>query len=111
MKIDFKKWFKKEAWIDLTREFKRRLLRLPKWLLIKHGHALTVIAVILVILFSFVLIVKTLFLKPSGVFIAPVEKASLSTSSISQITKWMEVKEVEKEKELDIADDIFELRL
>jgi hypothetical protein len=107
MKIDFKKWLKKESWTGITRHIKRWFLRLPKWLLVKHGHALDVVAVVLVILFAFLLIIKVLYFEPSGTFVAPTSKKILSTNSINQIIVWIEEREVESERGLEVPGGLF----
>lgn len=111
MKIDFKNWLKKELWIGKARQIKSLLLRLPKWLLIKHGHALDVAAVVLVMLFAFLIIAKALYFEPSGVISSPVAKNLLSVSSINRIVVWMEEREAESEKELEIPEGLFMPRL
>lgn len=110
MKMDFKNWLKKESWIGVTRQVKGWLLRLPKWLFIQHGHALDVAAVVLVMLFAFLLVVRALYFEPSGVFVKPAAKKILSTSSINQIVVWIEERKAESERELEIPEGLFEPR-
>lgn len=94
----------------MVRQVKSWVLRLPKWLLIQHGHALDVAAVVLVMLLAFLLIAKALYFEPSGVFPEPVEKTSLSTDSIDRIVVWMEERKAEGERELEIPEGLFEPR-
>lgn len=108
MKIDFKNWLKRESWAGMTRQVKARLLKLPKWLLIQHGHALDVAAVVLVMLFAFLLIVGALYFEPSEVFVAPAKKKLLLTSSIDRVVIWIDERKEENERELEIPEGLFE---
>lgn len=77
------------------------------WLLIKQGHVLNVIAIVLVLLAATILLINILWLEPPDLDKVGASTPGLSAERIEGLGKWIEERVLERGRVIELREDIW----
>jgi len=97
----------KESFLGCLRWSKNAISRLPRWLLIEHGHEVDVVLSILVLIIGAWFLVRVSFFAPPDVVVPEAKREELNVDIIDDLERWIEDVETKRSQGIVIKGSVF----